>query len=162
MNSLALLREICGKVRATAVATAMLAVALASPASSQTTAPARITLDEAIQMALQHNHNLLAARTTIQQSEAEETTANLRPNPSLFADWDYLPLNHSSQNAQYLHDSTEADIGLSYLLERGLRDGGRRRGGYGREHCSSHEPPAQRVRLEERTISRGGNSRGRA
>ena len=34
-------------------------------------------------MALKHNHNLLAARTTIQQSEAEETTANLRPNPSL-------------------------------------------------------------------------------
>src|ERR1700721_2019797 len=71
-----------------------------------------ITLEDAIQMALQHNHNLLAARTTIQQSEAEETTANLRPNPSLFTDWEYLPLSHSSQNAQYLHDSTEGDIGL--------------------------------------------------
>ena len=30
--------------------------------------PIRITLDEAIQMAIQHNHTLLAARTTIQQS----------------------------------------------------------------------------------------------
>lgn len=84
--------------------------------------PVRITLDEAIQMALQHNHNLLAARTTIQQSEAEETTANLRPNPALFADWEYLPFfTPSSLNATYLHDSTEGDIGLSYLFERGKK-----------------------------------------
>ena len=57
----------------------------------QTQGPVRITLDEAIQLALQHNHNLLAARTTIQQSQAEEITQNLRPNPTLFADWEYLP-----------------------------------------------------------------------
>jgi cobalt-zinc-cadmium efflux system outer membrane protein len=82
----------------------------------------RVTLDEAIQMALKHNHNLLAARTTIQQSEAEETTANLRPNPVLFSDWDYLPLfTPSALNATYLHDSTEADFGLSYLIERGKK-----------------------------------------
>src|SRR5277367_941941 len=90
-------------------------------ALAQNPASVTVSLDDAIQMALQHNHNLLAARTTIQQSEAEETTANLRPNPSLFADWDYLPLNHSGQNAQYLHDSTEGDLGLSYLLERGKK-----------------------------------------
>ncbi len=29
-----------------------------------------ISLDDAIQMALQHNHNLLAARTSIQQNQA--------------------------------------------------------------------------------------------
>src|SRR5208283_4157409 len=40
----------------------------------QTQGPVRITLDEAIQLALQHNHNLLAMVTTIQQSEAEEIT----------------------------------------------------------------------------------------
>jgi outer membrane protein, heavy metal efflux system len=34
-----------------------------------------ITLDQAIQMAIQHNHNLLAARTVVQQYKAEETTA---------------------------------------------------------------------------------------
>ncbi len=83
--------------------------------------PVRITLDEAIQFALQHNHNLLAARTTIQQSQADETTANLRPNPTLFGDWEYLPLTNSAQNTQYLHDSTEADIGLGYLIERGKK-----------------------------------------
>jgi outer membrane protein, heavy metal efflux system len=117
LNSPAVFRKFGAKV---AVA-AMLACALPGRASAQTTGPALITLDEAIQMALLHNHNLLAARTTIQQSEAEETTANLRPNPSLFTDWEYLPLNHSGQNGQYLHDSTEGDLGLSYLLERGKK-----------------------------------------
>jgi cobalt-zinc-cadmium efflux system outer membrane protein len=91
------------------------------PAKAQAQGLVRITLDEAIQMALQHNHNILAARTTIQQSQAEETTANLRPNPTLFTDWEYLPLASSSQNTNYLHDSTEADLGLSYLLERGKK-----------------------------------------
>ena len=90
-------------------------------AEGQTQGPVRITLDEAIQLALQHNHNLLAARTTIQQGQAEEITANLRPNPFLFADWEYLPLTKSSQNTQYLRDSTEADLGLGYLIERGKK-----------------------------------------
>jgi cobalt-zinc-cadmium efflux system outer membrane protein len=84
--------------------------------------PVRVTLDDAIQLALQHNHTLLAARTTIQQSEAEELTANLRPNPAFFTDWDYLPLfTPSAMNSTYLHDSTEADMGLSYLFERGKK-----------------------------------------
>jgi len=95
---------------------------MATIALSQTQGPVRITLDEAIQMAMQHNHNLLAARTTIQQSQAEEITANLRPNPTLFGDWEYLPLfSPSNFTSQYLHDSTEVDAGLSYLIERGKK-----------------------------------------
>ena len=39
-----------------------------------TPGPVLITLDDAIQMALQHNPPLLAARTQIEQSQAEETT----------------------------------------------------------------------------------------
>src|SRR5580692_11699831 len=62
------------------------------PEAARTQGPARITLDEAIQMALRHNHTLLAARTTIPQSQAQEVTANLRPNPEFFADWEYLPI----------------------------------------------------------------------
>jgi cobalt-zinc-cadmium efflux system outer membrane protein len=100
----------------------LLGLLLTPSAEAQTQGPVKIALDEAIQLALQHNHNLLAARTTIQQSQAEETTANLRPNPTLFADWEYLPLfSPSSQNSQYLHDSTEADLGLGYLIERGRK-----------------------------------------
>jgi cobalt-zinc-cadmium efflux system outer membrane protein len=82
----------------------------------------KITLDDAIRLALEHNHNLLAARTTIQQSEAQEITANLKPNPVLFADWEYLPLFTSGYwNSDYLGGSTEADMGLSYLIERGKK-----------------------------------------
>jgi cobalt-zinc-cadmium efflux system outer membrane protein len=82
--------------------------------------PVTVTLDQAIQTALQHNHSLLAARTTVQQSEAQEVTANLRPNPTLFTDWEYLPLVHPGGSLlDYLHDSTEGDIGVSYLFERG-------------------------------------------
>ena len=127
LNSFGLIR----KVRGNAVLAALLLCALASPAFPQSTGPTSITLEEAIQMALQHNHNMLAARTAIQQSEAEETTANLRPNPTLFADWEYLPLGSpSKQNPNlypgvptndYLKNNTEADIGLSYLIERGKK-----------------------------------------
>jgi outer membrane protein, heavy metal efflux system len=90
-------------------------------ASSTTQGPVRITLDDAIQLALQHNHNLLAAQTTIQQDEALETQANLRPNPTIFGDWEYLPLTANEWNTTYLHDETEADLGLSYLFERGKK-----------------------------------------
>jgi outer membrane protein, heavy metal efflux system len=94
--------------------------------------PVKITLDDAIQLALKHNHALLAAQTTILQSQALEEQANLRPNPTLFSDWEYLPLGSpSTQNSrlyppgeplsQYLHDNTEADMGLSYLFERGKK-----------------------------------------
>ncbi len=57
-------------------------VCISSAAFAQTTpptsGPVKITLDDAIQMALQHNHNLLAQRTVVQQNQAEEITANLR------------------------------------------------------------------------------------
>jgi cobalt-zinc-cadmium efflux system outer membrane protein len=96
-------------------------VLFAQPAFGQAPpGPLKITLDEAIQMALQHNHNLLAARTTVQQSQAQEITANLHPNPTFFADWQYLPLFAPGNFSEtYLHDLTEADVGLSYLFERG-------------------------------------------
>ena len=102
--------------------TSVLFVCLTAPSAFGQASSRRITLDEAIQMAIQHNHNLLAARTTIQQSEAQEITANLRPNPTIFTDWEYLPLENTNGSfLDYLHDSTEGDIGLSYLFERGKK-----------------------------------------
>jgi outer membrane protein, heavy metal efflux system len=84
--------------------------------------PDKVTLDQAIQLAVQHNHSLLAARTTIVQNQALEVQANVRPNPTLFTDWEYLPLVPISGGlAAYLHDSTEGDIGMSYLFERGQK-----------------------------------------
>lgn len=81
-----------------------------------------ISLDDAIQLALQHNHNLLAARTTIQQNEAEETTANLRPNPVLLGDAQFLPIFNPSQfSADYIDNTAQFDLGVSYLFERGKK-----------------------------------------
>ncbi|MBZ5649966.1 MAG: TolC family protein [Acidobacteriia bacterium] len=81
--------------------------------------PVRISLDEAIQLALQHNHTLLAARTLILQSQAGETTANLRPNPTLLGTAAYI--SPSNLNTDYLNNSAEFDLGVSYLFERGRK-----------------------------------------
>ena len=81
-----------------------------------------ISLDDAIQMALQHNHSLMAARTVIQQDQAEETTANLRPNPVLLGDAQFLPIFQPNQfSADYLDNTAQFDLGVSYLFERGQK-----------------------------------------
>jgi cobalt-zinc-cadmium efflux system outer membrane protein len=91
-------------------------------ALAQNPASVTISLDDAIQMAFRHNHNLLAARTTIQQSEAEEITANLRPNPVILSDWQFLPIFQPSQfSADYLDNTAQFDLGISYLFERGKK-----------------------------------------
>lgn len=91
-------------------------------AGAQTQTPVTITLDQALQMALQHNHTLQAERTTIQQSQAEEITADLRPNPVLLADTQYLPFFQPSEfSANYIENSAEFDVGISYLFERGKK-----------------------------------------
>ena len=81
-----------------------------------------ITLDQAIQMALEHNHNLLAARTTIQQNEAQEITANLRPDPVLLGDTQFLPIFQPDNfSADYVDNTAQFDVGVSYLFERGKK-----------------------------------------
>jgi outer membrane protein, heavy metal efflux system len=91
-------------------------------ALAQNQSAVTISIDDAIQMALQHNHNILAARTTIQQNEAEETTANLRPNPVILSDWQFLPVFQPSQfSADYLDNTAQFDLGVSYLFERGKK-----------------------------------------
>ena len=89
---------------------------------AQSPGAATISLDETIQFALQHNHNLLAARTTIQQNEAEEKTANLRPNPVLLGDAQFLPFFQPSQfSSDYIDNTAQFDLGVSYLFERGKK-----------------------------------------
>jgi cobalt-zinc-cadmium efflux system outer membrane protein len=105
------------KIRA-AVLFLMVAAAFGQPPQG----PVSLTLDQALQMAVQHNQALLAARTTVQQSLAQEVTANLRPNPQFTAVWAYLPLYRTEEGfLSYLHDETEFDAGLSYLKERGQK-----------------------------------------
>jgi cobalt-zinc-cadmium efflux system outer membrane protein len=85
-------------------------------------ASAHITLEDALRLAVQHNHALLALRSTILQNQAQEITANLRPNPNLAWDAQFIPLfNPSNFNSDYFDNNAQFDIGASYLFERGRK-----------------------------------------
>jgi cobalt-zinc-cadmium efflux system outer membrane protein len=99
---------------------AFLPVLVRAQAQPQAPAPTSVTLDQAIDMARTHNHALLAAHTTILQNQAQEITANLRPNPVLLGDAQFLPLFQPSDfTADYLANNAQFDVGVSYLFERG-------------------------------------------
>ena len=93
------------------------------PAQAAATQPslARISLDDAIRLALQRNHALQALRTTIQQSLAEEITANLRPNPTLGLDAQFLPFQPGQITSDYINQQAQFDAGVGYLFERGRK-----------------------------------------
>ncbi|HKW65478.1 MAG TPA: TolC family protein [Candidatus Acidoferrum sp.] len=97
----------------------------AAPAMPPRPAPgappsARISIDEALRLAVQHNHALLAARTTILQNQALETTANLRPNPTLSWDAQFLPIFEPSKfSSDYLDSQAQFDLGFGYTFEIG-------------------------------------------
>jgi cobalt-zinc-cadmium efflux system outer membrane protein len=79
-----------------------------------------INLDQAIDLALAHNHSLKASRTMILQSQAQEITANLRPNPTLSADTQFLPFfSPQDFSGDNLDQTAQFDVGLGYLFERG-------------------------------------------
>ncbi len=75
-----------------------------------------ITLDEAINLALANSPTLKATRTQIQQNQAQEITANLRPNPVVAGDSQFVPFFNPGQFSQ---DVEQFDIGLGYTFERG-------------------------------------------
>ena len=79
-----------------------------------------ISLDQAIDLALTHNHSIQATRTLILQNQAQEITANLRPNPTLGADSQFVPIFDPQYfSADNLDQVQQFDIGIGYLFERG-------------------------------------------
>jgi outer membrane protein, heavy metal efflux system len=101
-----------------AAAAATLCLLLAGAASGQNTT--RISLDQAIDLALAHNHSIKASRTLILQNEAQEITANLRPNPTLGFDTQFVPIfSPQDFSADNLNATQQFDIGIGYLFERG-------------------------------------------
>lgn len=79
----------------------------------------RITLDQAIQMALDHNHALLATRTLILQNKAQEITAAIRPNPLFSFNALFIPF--SGNTADEINTISEFDLGVGYTFERGRK-----------------------------------------
>jgi outer membrane protein, heavy metal efflux system len=82
-------------------------------------AATQITLEQAITLALANSPSIKAARTQIQQSQAQEITANLRPNPTLAWDSQFIPVFSGDFSTDTLNNLQQFDIGLGYLFERG-------------------------------------------
>ena len=100
-----------------AIVTAFLFMAVQESAAQAATL---IGLDQAIDLALAHNHALKATRTLIFQNQAQEITANLRPNPVLGGDAQFIPIfSPSDFSTEDLDLAQQFDLGLSYLFERG-------------------------------------------
>jgi len=79
-----------------------------------------ISLDQAIDLALAHNHSIRATRTLILQNQAQEITANLRPNPTLGADSQFVPFfSPQDFSGDNLNQTQQFDVGIGYLFERG-------------------------------------------
>ena len=82
-------------------------------------AATQITLEQAITLALTNSPSIKAARTQIQQNQAQEITANLRPNPTLSWDSQFIPVFSGDFSTDTLDNLQQFDIGLGYLFERG-------------------------------------------
>jgi cobalt-zinc-cadmium efflux system outer membrane protein len=79
-----------------------------------------ISLDQAIDLALAHNHSIRATRTLILQNQAQEITANLRPNPTFGADTQFVPFfSPQDFSGENLNQTQQFDLGIGYLFERG-------------------------------------------
>ena len=81
---------------------------------------ARVSMVDAVRLALEHNHQLRSQRLNVDVSKADEITAALKPNPVLTSTNQSFPVFSPSQltfdNLWNNQNYTEA---LSYLFERG-------------------------------------------
>jgi outer membrane protein, heavy metal efflux system len=91
----------------------------ASAPRSDRPAATQITLEQAISLALANSPTIKAARTQIQQNQAQEITANLRPNPTLSWDSQFIPIFSGDFSTDTLSNLQQFDIGVGYLFERG-------------------------------------------
>jgi cobalt-zinc-cadmium efflux system outer membrane protein len=91
-----------------------------APPPADRPAATQISLEQAISMALANSPAIKAARTQIQQSQAQEITANLRPNPTLNWDSQFIPVfSPGDFSSDTLNNLQQFDIGVGYLFERG-------------------------------------------
>lgn len=98
----------------------MVVVFLPAAAGAQVPSPRQLSMDEAIQLALQHNEALLATRLTIDMSKADEVTAGLKPNPNVSFGASGFPLTSPRQtNGSLFSNDVAYSAGLGYTFERG-------------------------------------------
>lgn len=78
-----------------------------------------VTLDQAINEALDHNLDLLAERYNLSVSDTRMITAKLRPNPVVSLGYIYLPFPGTDFNFRNGVGPTEWNSRVDFLLERG-------------------------------------------
>jgi len=98
------------------------AIQLRTQPQTQTPGSKRlITLDEAVEIFMRQNLQLVAARYDIETADAEKLTARLRPNPQLTVGLSDLPVNLSGP---IIKEQTY-DYGISRTIELGGKRGKR-------------------------------------
>jgi len=99
---------------------ATLVVALAFPAAAWPQAPVRLSMGDAIQLALNRNQAIRAQRLAIDASRADQITAGLKPNPGVGFSVDGFPLFSPRQiNGDFFSNAVSYSTSLSYTFERG-------------------------------------------
>jgi len=99
--------------------------AAAVPAAGQTPAAqpvaTRVSMADAVRLAVQHNHQLQAERLNVDISKADEITAALKPNPLLTSTNENFPVFAPSQLFTWDNFANNQNFveSLSYLFERG-------------------------------------------
>ena len=110
------------QIRLHTVVVVAYAIGMASLPACAQQLPSKITLDDAIKLALDNSPSIRAQRTNIDQSKAQEITANLRPNPILNWDTQFIPIfNPNLFSAETLNTLQQFDMGVGYLFERGRK-----------------------------------------
>ena len=80
--------------------------------------PDRVTIEQAVQEAVEHNLNLLAERYNLSIADARIITAKLRPNPVVSLGLDYVDFQHHFNNDNQ-GGPTEYNLRTDLVLERG-------------------------------------------
>jgi cobalt-zinc-cadmium efflux system outer membrane protein len=94
-------------------------LAIAATAAAQTPA-ARVSMSDAVRLALEHNHQLRAQRLNVDISKADEITAALKPNPTLTStNQGFQVFSPNALSIDSIANNQTFTESLSYLFERG-------------------------------------------
>ena len=100
----------------------MALVVMAIPAAVAAQGPplSRVSMDDAVRLALQRNQSLMAQRLTIEAAKADEITAGLKPNPGISVGADgFTPFSPSDITPDFLKNGVSYSASADYLFERG-------------------------------------------
>jgi cobalt-zinc-cadmium efflux system outer membrane protein len=103
----------------------LLLLAVSAARSQEAIKPDVVSLDQALQEALGHNLDLIAARYSVSVAEARRITAALRPNPVVSISAEHLDLLGTGFSAANSAGPSEYSYRTDFVLERGGKRAGR-------------------------------------